>query len=95
MTSTYLTILKNILITVEYLHHLLRTYFICKILKTGTSLQVQWLKLCASNAGDLCLISGWGTKIPHAWWHSQGKKKKEKKKEREKKRMPVCRTCED
>ena len=93
MTSTYLIILKNILITVEYLHHLLRTYFVCKILKTGTSLQVQWLKLCASNAGDLCLISGSGTKIPHAWWLSQGKIKKERKNEREKKRMPVCRTC--
>ena len=32
----------------------------------GTSLVVQWLRLCTSNAGDTALIPGWGTKIPHA-----------------------------
>ena len=32
----------------------------------GTSLVVQWLRLCTSNAGDAALIPGWGTKIPHA-----------------------------
>ena len=39
----------------------------------GTSLVVQWLRLCAPNAGDLGLIPGWGSrsymlqlKIPHA-----------------------------
>ena len=32
----------------------------------GTSLVVQWLKLHDFNAGDMGLIPGWGTKIPHA-----------------------------
>ena len=32
----------------------------------GTSLVVQWLRLCASNAKDEGLIPGQGTKIPHA-----------------------------
>ena len=45
---------------------------------SGTPLLVQWLRLCASNAGDVGLIPGWGTKISHAMWHGQ-KKKKEKK----------------
>ena len=29
----------------------------------GTSLMVQWLRLCASTAGGMGLISGWGAKI--------------------------------
>ena len=45
----------------------------------GTSLEVQWLRLHASNAGGTCSIPGWGTKIPHAAWHGQKKKKKERK----------------
>ena len=32
----------------------------------GISLAVQWLRLCAPNAGGTGLIPGWGTKIPHA-----------------------------
>ena len=36
-----------------------------------TSLGVQWLRLCASNAGNVEFHSGWGTKILHAMWHSQ------------------------
>ena len=31
-----------------------------------TSLVVQWLRLCASNAGDSSSIYCGGTKIPHA-----------------------------
>ena len=31
----------------------------------GTSPMVQWLRLCASNAGVMGLIPGQGTKIPH------------------------------
>ena len=31
---------------------------------SGTSLVVQWLRLCASNAGGMGLILGQGTKIP-------------------------------
>ena len=29
---------------------------------------VQWLRFCASNAGDTGSIPGRGTKIPHAMW---------------------------
>ena len=39
----------------------------------GTSLAVQWLRFCASNAGGMGSIPGGGTKIPHAAWHSQKK----------------------
>ena len=35
---------------------------------------VQWLGLCASAAGGMGSIPGWGTKIPHAARHSQEKK---------------------
>ena len=38
----------------------------------GTSLVVQWLRFCPSNAGGMSSIPGWGTKILHA------KKKKKK-----------------
>ena len=34
----------------------------------GTSLAVQWLRLCASNAGGAGSIPGRGTRIPHATW---------------------------
>ena len=37
----------------------------------GTSLAVQWLRLCASTAGGMGLIPGQGTKILHAAQHSQ------------------------
>ena len=33
----------------------------------------KWLRLLASNAGDLGSIPDWGTKIRHAMWHSQKK----------------------
>ena len=46
---------------------------------SGASLVVQWLRLRTSTAGGTGSIPGQGTKIPHAVWHSQ-KKKKEKKK---------------
>ena len=42
----------------------------------GTSLVVQWLRLCASIAGGMGLIPGWGTKILHATQCSQKQKKK-------------------
>ena len=32
----------------------------------GTSLVVQWLRLCRSSVGDASSIPGWGTKIPYA-----------------------------
>ena len=31
-----------------------------------TSLEVQWLRLCALNARSMVSIPGQGTKIPHA-----------------------------
>ena len=37
-----------------------------KILSTGTSLVVQWLRLCTSNAGGWGSIPAPGTKIPQA-----------------------------
>ena len=43
---------------------------------TGTSLVVQWLGLCASTTGGTGLIPGWGTRILHATWRGQKKKKK-------------------
>ena len=42
----------------------------------GTSLVVQWLRLLAPNAGGMGPIPGQGTKIPHATWHDQKKKKR-------------------
>ena len=38
-----------------------KIYFLKK--DSQTSLAVQWLRLCASKAGDMGLIPGWGTKI--------------------------------
>ena len=42
-----------------------------------TSLVVQWLRLCSSTSGGLGSIPGQGTKISHATWHGQKKKKEE------------------
>ena len=41
----------------------------------GASLAVQWFRFCASNAGCMRSIPGAGTKIPHASWQGQKKKK--------------------
>ena len=49
----------------------------------GTSLVVQWLRLCTYNAGCTGSVPDWGTKIPHASGHGQKKKKKKKKKKKE------------
>ena len=45
----------------------------------GTSLAVQWLRLCASNARGMGSIPGWGTKIPYVVWHGHKIKRKETK----------------
>lgn len=42
---------------------------------SGNSLAVQWLRLCTFTAEDLSSVSGCGTRIPQAEWHSQKKKK--------------------
>ena len=47
-------------------------------LKLGTSLAVQWLRLCTSKAGGASLIPGWGTKTPDAAWRNQKIIKKNK-----------------
>ena len=41
----------------------------------GTSLAVQWLRLCTSTAGGTGSIPGQGNKIPHAMQCNQKKKK--------------------
>jgi len=38
-----------------------------------------WLKLHTFTAEGTGLTSGWGTKIPHAPWHSQKQTNKQKK----------------
>ena len=43
---------------------------------TGTSLAVQWLRLCVSTAGGVGSTPGRGTKISHAGQRDQKKKKK-------------------
>ena len=35
-------------------------------LSSGTSLVVQWLRRCATTAGGMGSIPGWGTKFPRA-----------------------------
>ena len=47
-----------------------------KTVPVGTSLAIQWLRLQASTAGGVGSIPGLGTKLLHAAWHSQRKKKK-------------------
>jgi len=42
-------------------------------LGAGTSLAVQWLRLCTSNVGGIDSTSGWETEIPHDLWRGQRK----------------------
>lgn len=51
---------------------------------------VHWLIRHASNAGDMDMIPGQGTKMSHAAWCSQEKKKKNVKKKR---RTRIVSTC--
>ena len=44
--------------------------------KIRTSVVVQWLRLCASNAWGKGSVPAWRTKVPHATKCSQEKKKK-------------------
>ena len=39
----------------------------------GTSLEVQWLRLCTHNAEGVVSIPDQGTKIPNATWPGQKK----------------------
>ena len=45
----------------------------------GTSLVVQWLRLCTYNAGCTGSVPDWGTKIPHASGHGQKKKRRRRR----------------
>ena len=40
-------------------------------IRLGTSLEVQWSRFRAANAGDKGLIPGQRAKIPHAMWYGQ------------------------
>ena len=55
------------------LNHSNKTKAVMNKQQTGTSLGVQWLGLCNSDAGGAGSIPGWGTKIPQAAY-SQKKK---------------------
>ena len=46
----------------------------------GTSLVVQWRRLCTPSAGDTGSIPGWGTKILYVVGHKKKKKNERKKK---------------
>ena len=66
----------------------------CKAL--GTSLVVQWLRLCTFIAGDVGLIPGQGTKIPHAMWSKTNNKELKKREENTKLcriKISVCHGC--
>ena len=41
----------------------------------GSSPVVQWLRLCVSTTGGTGSILGQGTKVSHAMWYGQKKKK--------------------
>ena len=43
---------------------------------SGSSLVVHWLRFCASTAGGMGSVLGWGTKIPHTKPFSQKNKKR-------------------
>ena len=47
-----------------------------KIVKQGTSLPAQWLGLHTFSVGSASWIPGQRTKIPHATWQGQKRKKK-------------------
>ena len=53
--------------------NLIKVSFKSKI-SQGTSLAIQWLRLCTSTAECVSSICGWGTNIPHAMQRSQTEK---------------------
>ena len=59
-------------------HSIIRQSHSFKKYNWGTSLAIQWLKLCTSSVRAVGLIPGWGTKISHAT--KQGQKRKKNKK---------------
>ena len=75
--SHHWTLSKLCSLTAKLIHVLL-----LKKKKLGTSLVVQWLRLHASTTVDRGSIP-WGTRILHATWLSQKKKKNKEKKIKE------------
>ena len=63
-----------------------------EIEKSRNSLVVQWLGLCASNAGGTGLIPGQGTKMPHAAWHGRKTNKQTKNPKNKGKKIEKYRT---
>ena len=48
--------------------------FLFNSLLSGTSLEVQWFRLCTSTAGGTGSIPGWGSRILNAVWCDQKRK---------------------
>ena len=59
-------------------------------IKHGIFLVGQWLRLHASTARDMGSIPGWGTKSPHAMWHSQIKPNNNKNKQIKNQTKTIC-----
>ena len=74
LPSRYILAVESSIPQLLSVHNLEANYFIKNI--RGTSLAVQWLRLCASNAGGVGSIPGAGTKIPHALRPKKEKRKK-------------------
>ena len=55
----------------------------------GTSLVVQWLRLCTFRAGDEGSIPGQGTRVLHAGPHGQNEKTNQQKTKSRKKNKEV------
>ena len=80
MTSFYIVLLLSLSLFLKLIPNLYKY----KSIKNIAIIQLQklfiqgfpWLGLCVSITEGMSLISGWGTKIPHAVQCSQKKKKK-------------------
>ena len=61
-----------------------------KYTKIRTSLEVQWLRFCASNAGDMGLIPVWELRSHTLQGEAPPKKYLKEKKTRNKNKIPHC-----
>lgn len=68
--------LKYILFFIQKCTYYLLNFVTVKKKKNRDFLVVQWLRLLASNSGGTGSIPVGGTKIPHAAWCGQKRKKK-------------------
>ena len=67
---------KNLILTPEETERLHARSDVTKLIRKKISGTSQWLRFHASTAGGSGLMPSWGTKIPHAAWHSQKIEKK-------------------